>query len=164
MIIHPATYATKILPQGCGRMEITMTILLTLLPLVHLILCTRSDIKSMKISLINCSFFLIFGIFLQLLAQTSAINLIIAALPGILLFLLGLLSPAHIGIGDGLMITICGIYTGFSDIIPIIFISCLGGLLFIVINFLFTKHLCKKVPFAPFLLISFCIIKIWRLL
>ncbi len=137
-----------------------MKFLLIFLLLTYLIICTISDIKYKKISLIQWLIFLVLGIILQLFIEKNEILfLLFSSLPGLLLILLSVISPGHIGIGDGMMIAICGIYTDFTGSVSIIFLSCTSAVIFYILKKVFLKiNIPKSYPLAPFLLFSFCII------
>lgn len=122
--------------------------------LIYLFLCTISDIRYKKISLIQSLCFFIIGILFQIYFGSLSFHTILSLIPGIFLTLLSIVSSGHIGLGDGIMVTICGLYLGFLEVPAIMLISCFFVIMYAIILGFIKKKQLKTVPFAPFLFIS----------
>ena len=74
------------------------------------------DIREKKISVTITLFSGIVGIILHLLFQNQSIYAMLAGmLPGIGIFILGRLTKGKIGMGDGLVFMLTGLYRGLAD-------------------------------------------------
>ena len=74
------------------------------------------DIREKKISVTITLFSGIVGIILHLLFQNQSIYAMLAGmLPGIGIFILGRLTKGKIGMGDGLVFMLTGLYLGLED-------------------------------------------------
>ena len=122
--------------------------------LIYLILCTISDIRYKKISLIQSLCFFIIGILFQIYFGSLSFHTVISLIPGIFLILLSMVSSGQLGPGDGIMVTICGLYLGFIEIPAIILISCFVVIIYAIILGFIRKKRIKAVPYAPFLFIA----------
>ncbi len=128
--------------------------------LIYFFFCTISDIRIRKISLIQSLLFFIIGIIIQILQTSSFSYVILSLIPGLFIMVFSVISSGHIGIGDGIMITMIGLYLGFIEVPIIIFFSCIFVLFYAGMSRFIRKKQFKEVPFAPFLLVS-CIIIIF---
>ena len=78
-----------------------------------LAVCTAQDIRRKEIRVNFVLLFGILGIFLHMLFRMLSIgSLLLGMLVGIVLLLLGLASEGRIGTGDGVLLTVTGIYLG----------------------------------------------------
>lgn len=130
-----------------------------LLLLFYLIVCCYTDLKKHTINLLISIIFTLLGIITGIfLFDYSFISMAISLIPGISLFVISLIFPASLGLGDGLIFTICGIYLGINFTIQLLFlslvISCIFSILLII-----KKHSRKyQFPLAPFIFVSYVFI------
>ena len=127
-----------------------------LILLFYLIICCYTDLKKHTINLLVSIIFILLGIITGIfLYDYSFISMALSLIPGISLFTISLIFPASLGIGDGLIFTICRIYLGINFTIQLLFlslvISCIFSILLIV-----KKHSLKyQFPLAPFIFASY---------
>lgn len=122
-----------------------------------LVFCTIEDCRRKRILLGPVLLFGILGLILHLYYRNISIwNLLAGCLIGVILLLISKVTSGKIGIGDGLILIVTGVYLGFEDN-TILFMH---GLLFCGIWSLILLVTRKKkgtdeVPFIPFLLLAY---------
>lgn len=125
---------------------------------IFLLSCTWQDIKTGKIS---CGLFCLFtvtGILSNILLKNSLLTLPVHILPGIGILLFCRLSGEQIGYGDGLTMTVAGLFLTGREIIGLFLIALTLCSVSAMVLFLF-KKVGKKttIPFLPFLTAGFVI-------
>ena len=99
------------------------------------------------------------------LAENRQVTLLewgLSLLPGVLLLGLGWLSHWQIGIGDGVMILVIGLWLGLRETIAILLMGMFFCSIFCVVLVLLRKVGRKtEIPFIPFLWIACLIGRIW---
>lgn len=125
--------------------------------LILLILCSITDIKEKKVYSLPCFIFMMAGIILEsMIKQKGILNISSGILPGVLIYIAGIMTGGGIGKGDAIIFIVIGVFMGLKKslillVCSLIFINIIG--LFILI---FRKGNMKtKIPFVPFILISF---------
>ncbi|MFQ9933374.1 MAG: prepilin peptidase [Lachnospiraceae bacterium] len=130
-----------------------------LLPAIYLIICSFTDIKSMKISLPLSLMFSLTGILLSLFSLTNHQNifdLILSVSAGLLIILASFISRGSIGIGDGFIISVIGCFHSSWITVCVIAYSFFIAAVFCLILILLKKQSKGvKIPFAPFILIGY---------
>lgn len=130
--------------------------------IISSILLSYQDIKNYHISLpfLYISTVCFFGL-IYLLKMEYLVNACLAAVLIFLLFIIiRVLTKGHLGWGDIKFSLICGLFSGFPEIITGCFFSSLLGLSFLLIIKLHNKEKdikTMKIPFIPFMSIG-CII------
>lgn len=110
---------------------------------------------NLLISIIFTLLGIITGIFLF---DYSFISMIISLIPGISLFVISLIFPASLGLGDGLIFTICGIYLGINFTIQLLFLSLVISCIFSILLIIKKHSLKYQFPLAPFIFVSYVFI------
>lgn len=94
----------------------------------------------------------------------SVLNAIIGIAEGVLLILISFMTKGQIGIGDGILLTACGLMLGGKDNFLMFFFACLfsavvSGLIMII------KKADKKtkIPFVPFMIPGFLVMVLMSL-
>lgn len=130
-----------------------------LLLLFYLIVCCYTDLKKHTINLLISMIFTLLGIITGIfLFDYSFISMIISLIPGISLFVISLIFPASLGLGDGLIFTICGIYLGINFTIQLLFLSLVISCIFSILLIIKKHSLKYQFPLAPFIFVSYVFI------
>lgn len=130
-----------------------------LLLLFYLIVCCYTDLKKHTINLLISIIFTLLGIITGIfLFDYSFISMIISLIPGISLFAISLIFPASLGLGDGLIFTICGIYLGINFTIQLLFLSLVISCIFSILLIIKKHSLKYQFPLAPFIFVSYVFI------
>lgn len=111
------------------------------------------DIKENKLSVSKMLLFAITGAIYRLLISSLSVREFLESLiPGVILILLAVLTGESIGLGDGIVVSVLGLWTGvmFTTITVCvgIFFSGICGFLFWILG----KR--EFIPFVPFLLLG----------
>lgn len=130
-----------------------------LLLLFYLIVCCYTDLKKHTINLLISIIFTLLGIITGIfLFDYSFISMVISLIPGISLFAISLIFPASLGLGDGLIFTICGIYLGINFTIQLLFLSLVISCIFSILLIIKKHSLKYQFPLAPFIFVSYVFI------
>lgn len=130
-----------------------------LLLLFYLIVCCYTDLKKHTINLLISIIFTLLGIITGIfLFDYSFISMTISLIPGISLFVISLIFPASLGLGDGLIFTICGIYLGINFTIQLLFLSLVISCIFSILLIIKKHSLKYQFPLAPFIFVSYVFI------
>lgn len=130
-----------------------------LLLLFYLIVCCYTDLKKHTINLLISIIFTLLGIITGIfLFDYSFISMAISLIPGISLFVISLIFPASLGLGDGLIFTICGIYLGINFTIQLLFLSLVISCIFSILLIIKKHSLKYQFPLAPFIFVSYVFI------
>lgn len=78
-----------------------------------------------------------------------------AVLPGIVLLVFSVIYPNALGMGDGIVMIICGFITDTYGILLILCLAMSG----LILSSLFAGNRNTKMPFIPYITVAFCIIK-----
>lgn len=123
------------------------------------------DIRQRRISLGLTAVYGIMGIFYILFSRQRLLILLLGALPGLLLVCIGKASGGGLGMGDGLIVWVSGMYLGIWKTLE--FISLAFLLAAVWAGFLMTvrkKGRKADFPFVPFLLAAYGMLCMIRLL
>lgn len=88
----------------------------------------------------------------SLINGKKIISMIIALIPGVISLFLAFVTKEQIGIGDGMIILLAGVFLHVKDVIGMIFVAFIA--LTLVAMVLLVTHLAggkSKIPFIPFL-------------
>ena len=121
--------------------------------LLFLAILTPEDIRERRISVSKLLFFAVTGIRFRLAVSSfSGYEMIGCLITGGFLILLSILTKEEIGFGDGIAVTVLGLWTGgwftFITVCIALLLSGICGCLFGAL------HKRETVPFMPFLLIG----------
>lgn len=135
-------------------------IIMYFIPFVYLLIGTYTDIKYKSINLLTSLFFFIFALlYFCIFTKLGLTDFIIRETPGILLIVTSLIFKAHVGLGDGIILLVCGLFLGITDLFAILFFSCI--LLFIFALYKVIRCKVSKsytIPYIPFLFLSYGLI------
>jgi leader peptidase (prepilin peptidase)/N-methyltransferase len=122
-----------------------------------LALCSVQDIRKKQIRLNPVLAFGILGILFHMLWSLQTIGSLLAGMAvGMALLILALLSGGRIGVGDGVLLIVTGIYLGLEGNLELLFLALLlSGLWALVLLLLNKKKRQDTIPFVPFLLAAY---------
>lgn len=122
-----------------------------------LALCSVEDIRHRRVNSILILLMGMVGVCFHILWQQQTLYSMMAGLlPGIVLLGISFLSGQAVGIGDGLVVMVMGIFLGGSRNLQILFLALLISAVVSLVLFL-TKRKSRKdsIPFIPCLLIAY---------
>lgn len=134
-----------------------------LLLLLFLIINTYWDMKRRRVLLWSIVLFGISGIGLVLWFKNVSILSSMGGLAfGLLIGGCGYISRQAIGYGDGLVITVCGVYLGFVQVFAMVFYGLLFCSFLSMILIAAKKRTYKtQVPFLPYLLAGYVYVNLF---
>jgi len=136
--------------------------ILSILITAFLLICSYTDIRNNEIYLKVLLPFFLAGV---IIAAASGPEAVITALTGtaagIALLIISRITKGAIGEGDGLILVVTGIFLGFSENLRLLtFALFLSALFSVGAMILKGWKKDRELPFVPFLLAAFLIIKI----
>lgn len=122
-----------------------------------LIIGAIMDLKYKKIHIAFTAAYFAVGIIFNILTDGHSLGSVIGGvIIGIILVLISIVTRGKVGIGDGLMVSVLGLYLGFWDnlflLMTSLFLSAIFAVLLIIIK---KEDRSYQIPFIPFLLIGF---------
>lgn len=114
------------------------------------------DIRKRRISILSVTVFGIGGIFYEFLNGREIPLVLLGLIPGFVLLLVSRATDDAVGMGDGLLMLVLGLYLGWGGALEVLllalFLSALwAGVLLAVLK----KRRNYEFPFAPFLLLGY---------
>lgn len=128
--------------------------------LILLLLCSITDIKEKKIYIFPCIIFMVIGIIMEfMIGQRGILSICIGMLPGIFVYMAGIITREGIGKGDALVFIVIGIFMGLMKCMILLICSLflIAGI-GVILLFIRKGNLKTKIPFVPFITVSFMII------
>ena len=142
---------------------------MSILSLIMLIIFSYTDLRNRRISMRILAVFLILTAGLMtsvrlfggrytiikncLVYELGLENIVLALVPGVILFVISLLTNEAIGRGDVCVVGLLGLMTGFDAVFIILFISMMACALFgLVFMLIMGKSKKDTLPYIPFLL------------
>ena len=120
-------------------------------------LCSIEDMKYRRLTIIYILLFGIIGVILHLFAPVCSIDSILwGLLLGLVLILISIVTRQSLGMGDGILLAVTGVYLGGSSNLELflcgLFLSALCSLGLLVLK---KKKKTDEIAFVPFLLLSY---------
>lgn len=130
--------------------------------LVLLILCTVEDIKRKEITVTYVLLFGIAGVILHLFYPNCSIYSILwGLLLGIGIMALSLFSRGSIGMGDGILLTVTGVYLGGYGNMELFLLGLsMAGIWSLGLLVLKKKKRKERIAFMPFLLAAYAVMQV----
>lgn len=124
---------------------------------IFLVWNTITDIKKREVSHLSVLLFVTIGIVLFVMDKEKNIySLLGGAAIGVCLLLLSMVLMESVGFGDGLVVLVCGIFTGFFKNLMLLMtgflLTSLAGILLILLKKANKK---SRLPFVPFLTMAY---------
>lgn len=122
-------------------------------------LCSLEDVKRKRLTIIYILMFGIGGVFLHLLAPVCSIYSILwGMLLGIGMIMISFATRGSVGMGDGILLMVTGVYLGGHGNLELLMmgllLSALWSLGLLVLK---KKKRKEEIAFVPFLLLSYVI-------
>ena len=119
--------------------------------------CSLEDVKQKKLTVMYILMFGVGGIFLHLMAPVCSIYSILwGMLFGLALIMVSLVTRGSVGVGDGILLAVTGVYLGGSKNLELfmmgLLLAALWSLGLVVVK---KKKGKEEIAFVPFLLISY---------
>ena len=127
---------------------------------ILLIISSWTDIKRKMISGVVLWIFVFLGIITNLIFHYNSILSVIGGIiPGVITIGISRLTKGEIGLGDGLLLCVTGLYVGFYVNLEMFFLALfLAAICGIVLLALRKAGRKTELPFVPFLLTAYIII------
>lgn len=125
--------------------------------LILLSICAIEDLKHKEVTVTYILLFGILGVLLHLFyPQGSVYSMLWGLLLGVAVIWISILTHGEIGLGDGILLTVTGIYLGGYQNLELFLIGiCLAGVWSLGIILLKKKKRKDKISFMPFLLMAY---------
>lgn len=115
------------------------------------------DIKKRRVNLLLCICVTVMGMIYNLchFRQQEMLNCMAAVLPGLILMMLAIVTHEKIGIGDGIIVTIIGLFTNIQTVVcTVVFAILLSAMVSLVLMTVKKAALDTEIPFVPLLAMS----------
>ena len=127
--------------------------------LILFLITSWSDYKEKEISITVLSIFAFLGIICNLIFHhISLTSLLCGVLIGLFCLLVSLSTNEALGMGDGYLFMVSGIYLGGIENIKLLLFSLMFSSCFSVFYTLYCKDIKRRIPFVPFILSSYIFI------
>ncbi|MDD6037849.1 MAG: prepilin peptidase [bacterium] len=125
--------------------------------LVLLAICAKHDIQNQRLHVNVILFFGIIGILLHMIFRRQTIaDMLLGMFIGAALILVSKWTGGKLGLGDGLLLTVVGIYLGFEENLVLLFLgSTLCALWALYLVAVKKKSKEDRIAFVPFLLTAY---------
>lgn len=123
-------------------------------------LCFNSylDIRKGQISLGSAAVYAAMGVLYIALHRQQRLILLVGAVPGLLLLSAAKFSGGAVGMGDGLVVLVCGLYMGIWKTLEFTMLALLLAAVWAGFLMIFKKKNRKaSFPFVPFLLAAYAV-------
>lgn len=126
-------------------------IIIEIMEFIFLLWESVEDIKSRKLSIYPLGVFCMAGIFLRLFYEKGGMTDMLCGMSmGIIMLVLAKVTGEAIGYGDGMVILICGIYSGWKETLLILYFAFVLVMIF-SFGAIIRKGFCRdmSIPFVP---------------
>ena len=125
--------------------------------LILLSICAVEDLKQKEVTVTYILLFGIIGVFLHLFYPgCSVYSMLWGLLLGIAVMAMSVLTHGEIGLGDGILLTVTGVYLGGYQNLELFLIGiCLAGVWSLGVILLKKKKRKDKIAFMPFLIMAY---------
>ncbi|WP_075721822.1 prepilin peptidase [Roseburia sp. 499] len=125
--------------------------------LILLVVCAVEDLKHKEVTVTYILVFGIIGVLLHLFyPNCSVYSMLWGLLLGIAVMTVSVLSGGSIGMGDGILMTVTGVYLGGYQNLELFFIGVfLAGIWSLGLLVFKKKKRKEKIAFMPFLLVAY---------
>ena len=125
-------------------------------------LCSLEDIRHKRLTIIYILMFGIGGVILHLFAPVCSVySMLWGMLLGVAMMMLSAATRGNVGMGDGILLVVTGVYLGGSENLALfmmgLLLSALWSLGLLVLK---KKSRKEEIAFVPFLLLSYFIMLI----
>lgn len=127
--------------------------------LILLILCSVEDLKRKEVTVIYILLFGIIGVVFHLFCPSCSVySMLWGLLLGIVVMAASFFSHGSIGMGDGILLVVTGVYLGGYQNLELFLIGLfLAGIWSLGLLVLKKKKRKEKIAFVPFLLVAYAV-------
>lgn len=128
------------------------------LPGILLLYCAFTDILRREIDLIPLGIFAVLGVFCLIFGRdVSYISGLLGAGIGGIMVLLSVLSQGELGLGDGVLLIVLGLYLGVERNIELLILSLFLSAICSIALLIKGGTLKREYPFVPFIFTAYAI-------
>ncbi len=122
-------------------------------------ICSLEDVRHKRLTIVYILMFGIGGVILHLFAPVCSIySILCGMLLGIAMILVSLITRGNVGIGDGMLLLVTGVYLGGYGNLQLLMTGLLLSALW-ALRLAFKKKKGKdEIAFAPFLLLAYFVL------
>lgn len=125
---------------------------------ILLIYSSITDIKKREISGNAMLIFSVLGIICCALSgSTGLLDIILGIGVGIFMIVISIVTKGELGLGDGILLCVTGLYFGFIGNLQLLLMSLLFSAVFSIVLYFKNRNLKAEYPFVPFLFLSYSI-------
>lgn len=123
-------------------------------------ICSLEDVRHKHLTIVYILMFGIGGVILHLFAPVCSIySILCGMLLGIAMILVSLITRGNVGIGDGMLLLVTGVYLGGYGNLQLLMTGLLLSALWALGLLAFKKKKGKdEIAFAPFLLLAYFVL------
>ncbi len=123
-------------------------------------ICSLEDVRHKRLTIVYILMFGIGGVILHLFAPVCSIySILCGMLLGIAMILVSLITRGNVGIGDGMLLLVTGVYLGGYGNLQLLMTGLLLSALWALGLLAFKKKKGKyEIAFAPFLLLAYFVL------
>ncbi len=123
-------------------------------------ICSLEDLRHKRLTIVYILMFGIGGVILHLFAPVCSIySILCGMLLGIAMILVSLITRGNVGIGDGMLLLVTGVYLGGYGNLQLLMTGLLLSALWALGLLAFKKKKGKdEIAFAPFLLLAYFVL------
>ena len=123
-------------------------------------ICSLEDVRHKRLTIVYILMFGIGGVILHLFAPVCSIySILCGLLLGIAMILVSLITRGNVGIGDGMLLLVTGVYLGGYGNLQLLMTGLLLSALWALGLLAFKKKKGKdEIAFAPFLLLAYFVL------
>lgn len=123
-------------------------------------LCSLEDVRHKRLTIVYILMFGIGGLILHLFAPVCSIySILCGMLLGIAMILVSFITRGNVGIGDGMLLLVTGVYLGGYGNLQLLMTGLLLAALWALGLLMLKKKKGKdEIAFAPFLLLSYFVL------
>lgn len=133
--------------------------------LLLLLICAIEDLKRKELTITYILFFGILGVLVHLFyADGSIYNMLFGILLGLAIMILSFFSRGSIGMGDGILLVVTGVYLGGYENMELFLLGTfLAGIWSLGLLVLKKKKRKDKIAFVPFLLAAYASMQVIKI-
>lgn len=128
-----------------------------------LVPCAAEDIRKKEVNVIYILLLGIVGVLLHLISPNCSISsILLGLLPGAAMMAVSLLSRGSVGMGDGILLVVTGVYLGGGKTLCLLLTALLLAALWALAVLVLKKKTRKeRIAFVPFLLAAYAVMLVW---
>lgn len=131
----------------------------TILPGILLMYSAYTDIRRREIDIIPVFVFAVLGFGCMSFGyKVSVYSSLAGAMLGLFLVWLSILSKGVLGLGDGVLFIVLGLYLGHEKSVELLLLSLLLSAIYSVVVLIRERNINKEYPFVPFILAAYLMI------